>query len=252
MPRRSIALLFVASLLAGCGSGASNGMASRSGAEVVAAAAAAVRETNSVRVESSYRTEREEVPFESDARLSVDEGVARVSYADRAIDLRRIGTRLYLKLPGDLFATGEATRDAIAAEVLADRWLVASSDGNVVFGYLAFHVPSLHVFFQRLLAGNGRRFENEGEVSLDGRRAIALRDPDDDVVLYVSATGVPLPLQLSPSDGRGQITFRDWNEPLEIDVPGDALEPSGAQTTALAQAVFEQWLPDEVSEAFFR
>jgi hypothetical protein len=242
-------LLLAGLLLAGCGStsGSSNGEAGKTAGQVFADAAAAARKAGSVHLLATGVTFYDRTPFDHDLRISAEGSAGRVSFHDRAIELVRVGDRAYVKLPPGFFGDGseDPGHAAVAGRVLGDRWLVVPEGKVTEYGLL--FVGTWNDWVEDFLGGAGNdRFVNRGETKIDGRAAVALVDPQAETTLYVSATGEPLPIKLAggvaPSNGTW--SFSDWGEPVDLDVPDDALELSGVQTAALADA-FREWAPGD-------
>jgi hypothetical protein len=65
-------------------------------------------------------------------------------------------------------------------------------------------------------------------VTYKGRQVVALRSPGDGSKLYVAATGKPYPVAIvGNKKGRsGAVTFDDWNKPVSLSAPSDALDIS--------------------------
>ena len=56
-----------------------------------------------------------------------------------------------------------------------------------------------------------------------GQPAFALNDTTEGGILYIAATGPPLPLEVTSSAGKGAINFEAWNQPTTLQAPKGAI-----------------------------
>ena len=109
---------------------------------------------------------------------------------------------------------------AAAAEQLDGRFVDASGQPGVEegFGALLDRQGLLEAFFGELEGGD---FTKAGVTEVDGVEAFALEDASGGRLL-VSTGEQPYPLRLEDEEV-GTVDFREWDEPVEVDVPADAV-----------------------------
>jgi hypothetical protein len=229
MRASTLALVLTAALLAGCGSSGSsssttakpNGEASKPADRVLADAEAAATNASSAHISGSITS--------SGTPITVDLSTARgkggkgsMSTNGLKFDLVRIGDTVYVR-GSDAFYKHFA--GAAVAQLLHDKWLKGSATHGRLKSLAA--LTNLRTLFARINADPGK-IVNDGKVTYKGRQAVALRSPGDGSKLYVAATGKPYPVAIvGNKKGRsGAVTFDDWNKPVSLSAPSDALDIS--------------------------
>jgi len=214
----SIVVSFAAvALLAGCGSSGpkSNGEASKSAEQIVADAQAAALGASAVHVSGS-----------AGANLAVNlhlvagkggEGQMRAN--GLTFQIVRIGNDAYFK--------GDATfwrhiGGGAAAALLNGRWLKAPAAS----GRLASLTPLTDItkLFNSIFASHGTLVVGKA-TSVSGHPAIAVDDKTQGGTLFVATTGKPYPLALR-KHGSGSITFDEWDAPVTLTAPTNAVDIS--------------------------
>jgi hypothetical protein len=67
------------------------------------------------------------------------------------------------------------------------------------------------------------KLTNLGDKTYKGRKVVAIKDSRDGSILYVAATGAPLPVA---TIGAGSLDFAGWNKQAPITAPKGALDIS--------------------------
>jgi hypothetical protein len=227
--RRSHAtgLLSAAVLVAvtGCGGGSStNGVASKSAADILTASEAAARSATSVHVTGKAgRGGVSTIKLD----LSPAAGTAQVALGRHTnFEIVRIGQTIYLKSSQLVYR-----QLGIGGTVPAGTWVrVAGASGPVArLAQLTEPGPEL----ERLIRGSGR--VTKGPVTtVAGQKAIELREqtPIYAGSLYVSTVGKPYPLEkVIRGQANGQNSFSAWNAPLSVTAPTPAIDASQLQHT---------------------
>ncbi len=192
---------------------ATSTVADQSAEEVLAAARAAAAEASSVHVVGLAEG------------IGIDLRLARGKGAVGSIE--QSGTRFDLiYADGDVFLRGndafyEQLAGRAGVQLLSGKWLKAPGDDSrfASFTQLADQEQLLR---QVLNPESGT--VTKGEVTdFEGTQAVPLRSRDG--TLYVAATGDPLPLAIvSGGARRGRVDFTDWNAPVELTAPTDAID----------------------------
>lgn len=219
-----LALLVAAiTLLAGCGSSGTktNGEDAKTPDQIVADAEAAATSATSVHVGGAGISGG--TPLSLDLRLVAGKGgKGHLHVNGLSFDIVRVGQTAYFK--GDArfwkhFGSG------VAVLLLRGRWLAEP----VGHGNLAAFAPLTDIskLFHAILTSHGT-LSKGAATTIAGQPAIALVDSSKGGgTLYVAATGPPYPLALkSPQGKRGTITFDQWNAPVTLTAPPNALDVS--------------------------
>lgn len=212
------AVCLTAATLAGCGSSSTNGVESKSPAEIVSAAQKAAEEAKSVHVTGSVSSAGTKLAI----NLKILQGTGAegtISEGPLSFDLIRVGDSVYLKGSAafyEHFAGGEA------AKLLQGRWLKAPATRGefAPLGSLT-DIPQLLT----TVIGQHGSLQKRGTSTVDGKKVVAVRDANTGGVLYVATTGKPYPIQLTKTGGTGgKVTFESWGAPVSIAAPSDSID----------------------------
>ncbi|HMD57585.1 MAG TPA: hypothetical protein VKG82_08960 [Solirubrobacteraceae bacterium] len=213
-----LVLLLGIALLAGCGGGSSsNGVASKSPEQILAAAKTAAVDAASVHIAGSIINENK--PISLDMELVARKGArGRIALEGLAIDVVDVEQAFYVNGSAAFYrhVAGPA-----AARLLRGRWLkVPASSGE--FASLA-QLTSLGDLLDSTLASHGK-LALVGTTTVQGRQAVAVTDTSEGGTLYVAATGTPYPLEISKAgSSAGRISFDRWNQPVTLTAPTNAI-----------------------------
>jgi len=109
-----------------------------------------------------------------------------------------------------------------AAQLLQGKWLKASSTSGSLATLAS--LTDLQKLISAALAQHGTLTKG-AKTTISGQPAIAITDTTQDGSLYVATTGQPFPIQISKSGaGGGKITFAEWNQPVTITAPANAVD----------------------------
>jgi hypothetical protein len=209
----------VCGALAGCGSSSSgNGVASKSAAQIIAAARSAALSASAVHV--SGRITSGGSPITLDLDLIAPRG-GRGTLTDNGLgfELIQIGGTVYIKGSAAFY-----TRIAgpTAAQLLQGRWLKAPTASG------QFSSIASLTDLNRLLSADlpdPRHLTKGKSTKLGGTPAIAVTDTAKGETVLVATTGRPYPLQLLKSGkGGGQISLDRWNEPISLSAPANSID----------------------------
>ena len=221
----ALALVLTAALLAGCGgSGKSakpNHEESKPALRVLADAKSAATSASSAHVAGSIVSGG--TPITVDLTSARDKGAkGSMSTNGLQFDLVRIGDTAYIHGSDEFW---RHFAGAAIAQLLHGRWIKAS----IVQGRFRSLAPltSIGELFAKVASSHGK-LVNDGKTSYKGRQVVAIRDTSDNSKLYVAATGKPYPVALvgGQKDRSGTITFGDWNKPVSLTAPKDAIDIS--------------------------
>ena len=213
------ALLMVALALSGCGDSppASNGVAAKAPAEILAASRAAVANAQSVRVMGSIVDAG--TPISLDMELIAGKGGrGRLALDGYTLQLVAADGGAYLKGSSAFFAGVLGP----AGVRLRGRWLKAPVH-RANFSWIG-SLTSLSGLADTALEEHGAGLTKMA-AKVDGRSAVAVSDAANGGTLYVAATGSPYPLALVTRGG-GRLTFDRWNESVALEPPSGAVNIS--------------------------
>ena len=216
--RRCVALaLPVAGVLitavAGCGGSSSNGVASKTPKEILAASITAAQSATSVRV-SSHNAQGP-LTLTANLEFASNGGRAQVKLAGLSFEVIRIANTVYFK--------GSPAFDkrvgGTAAHLTPGTWLKAPVNNPQVAGLAVF--TNQNVELKRLLTSSGPLTKG-ATTTINGQKALQLKQTAKLFTgsLYIATTGKPYPLQIT-KQGRetGQTTFTNWNQPITLTPP---------------------------------
>ena len=206
--------------LAGCGGGGpkSNGIAEMTPTQIVAQMRKDVANAKSVHITGTGTS--------SDTQLSLDlqlvrgtGGSGHIEIGGYAFDIVRIDNKLYFK--ADKAALNHFA-GSVVANLLAGRWFVVPAGSGGFGSFTPF--TDLQKLMKQILTASGP-VEKGDETKVDGQPVIALTDTKNGGTLYVATTGPAYPLQLKPGKkNTGSISFTDWDQPVTLTAPKNALD----------------------------
>jgi hypothetical protein len=215
----ALALVLIAVLVQGCGGGSSsnNGVAGKSPEAIVAAAKDAAAKAATVHVAGSTVTE--ERPISLNMELVAGKGAkGHLTLGGLGIDIIEVERSFYLNGSAAFY---RSVAGSAAAQLLQGKWLKApANSGN--FASLA-QLTDLTSLLDSALGNHGTLAKGP-VTTIDGTRAVPIRDTSRGGVLYVAAAGTPYPLEITKSGKEGgRVTFSDWNKPVTLTAPANAI-----------------------------
>jgi hypothetical protein len=205
-------------VLAGCGGGgsSSNGVATKTPAEILAAAKSAATKASAVHTFGSIQEGA--TPLTLDLHLlAAKGGTGHMSENGVGFDIVRVGDKAYIRGSNAFY---KKFAGASAAQLLQGKWLV----GSAKTGRFAALTPLTDL---RAL-GRHDKLTKGAETTVNGQKVVALKDGANGGTLYVATTGTPYPVELvGPGNGQqGTVTFDQWNTTVTITAPKGAVDIS--------------------------
>ncbi len=220
--------LALATVLAGCGS-SSNNIASKSPAEILAASRATALNASSVHIVSWASLGK--ASFKSDFELAQNAGRARLSILGVTSDVIRIGNTLYIK--GNRAFRRQLER-RIGVHLPEGAWIKAPATYPKLVGLAALTNVS-HV--STTLPRSPAALSKGATTTINGQRAVELKQAARLYAgtLYIATTGNPYPIwHVKHGHESGQTTYTNWNQPVTLSAPANAIELSKLQQQASA------------------
>jgi hypothetical protein len=222
--RALVAILSVLVVLAvaACGgsSGSSdNGVAAESPQQILTSATNALTGVSSVHVTGAFTSDS--VPTTLDLSLvSGKGGRGSMSQNGLGFQLVVIGSEAYINADAAFWRHfgGNA-----AATLFKGKWLKAPTSGQ--FGTFA-SLANVHDLFSMLTGAHGA-LKKGAVTTVNGQKAVALIDTAKGGTMYVATTGKPYPVAVvQGTSGGGRITFSDFNQPVTLTAPSNAIDIS--------------------------
>lgn len=222
-----LALLLVASVLAGCGGSSSssgNGVADKTPTEILAATKAATDTATSVHVAGSIVSDKSPITLDM-SLLAGKGGRGQLSENGLAFELIQVGGTVYIKGSSAFY---KHIGGSAAAQLLEGKWLKApSSDSS--FASLS-QLTDLRQLVDQTLANHGS-LKKSGTTTVNGQKVVGVTDTSKGGTLYIAATGKPYPIEISKNgSGGGTITFDRWNGDVTIAAPKNAIDVAQLQS----------------------
>jgi hypothetical protein len=221
--RWAVSALLLVGGLSACGSSASsNGVASKSAEQIVAAATSAADSLSTVHVAGTL--ESGGMPITLNLELvSGKGGRGQMSEGPLSFQLVNVDQTVYIN-GGQAF--WRRFGGAAAAQLFQGKWLKAPATGQ--FASIAT-LTDPQQLFNKLLSTNGSLAKGS-TTTINGQKAIAVHDTTNGGTLYVATTGKPYPLEvLKPGAQGGQLTFDRFNQPVTLAAPANAIDISQFQ-----------------------
>jgi hypothetical protein len=212
--------VIAAAAIAACGSSGSsgNGVSSKSASAIVTASTNALESAKSVHVSGSGS--------QSGQSISIDLTVVSGKGAQGSLTLQgskvgliAVGKYYYLKADK---AFWQAHGGAAEAQLLADKWLKLPASGSSFASFSEF--TDLHQIASQLAQAKGTVTKGSS-TTINGQKAIAVKDPKKGGVLYVATTGKPYPLKVTSTSGTMLgLSFDHYNASVTLSPPANPID----------------------------
>lgn len=226
-PTASILLVLALGALAGCG-GSSSGssIASKSATEILSESKAVADSASSVHVSGSIKSGA--APVTIDLKLVAGKGArGEISENGASFKLILVGGTAYISGSSAFYRSlGGAT----AAQLLDGKWLKASATSGEFASFNS--LANMRQLIDTTLAAHGTL--TKGATStVNGQQAIAITDTNKTGTLYVATSGKPYPVAIVKGGSEnGRIAFSNWNQPVTITAPANAVDLSELKALA--------------------
>lgn len=223
MPRRAFSLapslILAIAVLTGCGS-SSNGVASKPPKSILSAATTAARNASSVHVTAVSHVGPALVTLTG--TLGKKEGRAKIELYGYSFEAIRNGASVFVKGNQSFTARLDQT---LGVKIPAGRWLKAPTTGAL--SEIAAYTDENDEL--PVILGMSGPITKGASANLNGQPTIILHETARlyNGTLYVATTGQPYPLlQRKTGQEVGETKFTDWNKPVTVDPPAEAVELS--------------------------
>jgi hypothetical protein len=213
----ALLLGLVAATAAGCGGSSSSGIASKTPAEIVAAAKAAADGASSVHVAGAIANAGTSIAL--DMELQAEKGGrGRISESGLSFEVIELGGYVYITGSPSFYSHFAGST---AARALRGKWLKAPAT-NGSFASLG-SLTNLRKLVSSSL-GSHDALAKVATRTIAGQRAIGIENLTSGGILYVAATGTPYPVAITKAGGHGKVLFSHWNGPVELAAPKHSVD----------------------------
>jgi hypothetical protein len=223
-----VTLLIAAGVVAcgGSSGGSSNGIASKSADAIATATASAAESAKSAAVSGSISQSGTNVGL--DLKMVAGVGATGwISEQGKRLNLVLDHSALYINAGA---AFWRAFANPSAASLLQGKWLKTPATGT--YASLA-KLGTLSDFFHQVFGHHGT-LAKTAQKSINGIKAIGLRDTKQGGVLYVATSGKPYPVELNGNTGSGggKLSFSGVGSAFKITPPKHSISLAQLQKAA--------------------
>jgi hypothetical protein len=205
-------------LQAGCGGSSSSGEASKSASAILADARQAASAAGSVHVAGTIHEAGQTLAV--DLKVTGEGGGGTMTIQGSKVDIIRTGQNVYIRAPAAFYEKVGAGK--AAGQLLDGRWLKAPAS-TAAFRDLA-QLTDLHQFVSQALKPGGTVTKG-AETTIDGQKAIELKNSKGGGSLYVATTGKPYPIEFKGTgSSSGLLKLSGWGSTSAPKAPGNAID----------------------------
>ena len=218
------ALLALAIALAGCGSSSSgNGIESKSPEQILEATKEAASKASSVHIKGSIVTSGKPITLDMEL-LAGKGGKGTISQEGFKIQLVQVKGAVYINGSAAFY---QHVSGSAAATLLQGKWLKAPANSGELASLA--ELTDLSKLIDTALADHGTLSKGT-TTTVQGQKAVELKDTSKGGTLYVAASGEPFPLQITKTGSeKGRVVFSSWNQPVTLQAPANAIDIGALQ-----------------------
>ncbi len=219
-----LALLVLALALAGCGGSSSgNGIESKSPEQILEATKEAASKASSVHIQGSIVTSGKPIALDMEL-LAGKGGKGMISQEGFTIQLVQVNGAVYINGSAAFY---KHVSGSAAATLLQGKWLKAPANSGELASLA--ELTDLSKLIDTALADHGTLTKG-GTTTVQGQKAVELKDTSKGGTLYVAAAGQPFPLQIEKTGAeKGRVVFSRWNQPVTLQAPANAIDIGALQ-----------------------
>lgn len=211
--------------LAGCGGSSSsgNGIESKSPTEILEATKTAASTATSVLIQGTIVTGGKPISLDMEL-LRGKGGKGTISQEGFTIQIVQTGGSVYINGSAAFY---KRVSGSAAAALLQGKWLKAPANSGELASLA--ELTDLGKLIDTALAGHGTVTKG-GTTTVEGQKAVELKDATKGGALFVAAAGKPYPLQISKTGSEsGKVVFKRWDQPVTLEPPKNAIDIGALQ-----------------------
>jgi hypothetical protein len=223
----ALGLLALGLILAGCGSSSSSssgsGLESKSPSQILEATKAAASKAASVHISGTISSNGKPISLDMEL-LAGKGGKGKISQEGFTIQLIQTGGAVYINGSAAFY---QHVGGAAAAQLLQGRWLKAPANSGELASLA--ELTNLSKLIDTALSNHGKLAKG-GTATIEGQKAIALKDTTKGGTLYVATSGTPYPLEIAKTGKEsGKVVLDRWDKPVSLSAPAGAIDISKLQ-----------------------
>ena len=218
-------LAFVVLLLAGCGGSSSsgNGVESKSPTEILQKTKEAASKAVSVHISGAIVSGGKPITLDMEL-LAGKGGKGKISQEGFTIKLIQTGGSVYINGSSAFY---KHVSGAAAAQLLQGKWLKAPANSGELASLA--ELTDLSKLVDTALSDHGTLAKGS-TATIEGQKAIGLKDTSKGGTLYVATSGKPYPLEIAKAGKEsGKVILDRWDQPVTLKAPAGAIDISELQ-----------------------
>jgi hypothetical protein len=220
-----IFLAILVLLLAGCGGSSSsgNGVESKSPTEILQKTKEAASKAASVHISGSIISEGKPITLDMEL-LAGKGGKGKISQEGFTIKLIQTGGSVYINGSSAFY---KHVSGGAAAQLLQGKWLKAPANSGELASLA--ELTDLSKLVDTALSDHGSLAKGSA-ATIEGQKAIGLKDTSKGGTLYVATSGKPYPLEIAKAGKEsGKVILDRWDQPVTLKAPAGAIDISELQ-----------------------
>ena len=188
------------------------------GAKLATEVISAVRSARTFRVVATSMLKG--LTITADMRYGVTGSSGTIKINGGTVQLVRAGVYTFVKAPDAFWQLELSKAQAAAALALIGGKWVRLASGNASLAELIAFTDKQQVI-EQLVSNKNPAFMHQGaKTKIGGVQTIPLTDVADGSIIYVAASGTPLPVRaVTGRSSNGTATFSSWNAPFSVQAP---------------------------------
>jgi hypothetical protein len=229
-PRRLVlaatSLALLALPVAGCGGSSSssgNGVESKSPTEILQKSKEAASKAVSVHIVGSIVSAGKPITLDMEL-LAGKGGKGKISQEGFTIKLIQTGGSVYINGSSAFY---KHVSGAAAAQLLQGKWLKAPANSGELASLA--ELTDLSKLLDTALSDHGSLTKGSA-ATIEGQKAIGLKDTSRHSTFYVATSGKPYPLEIAKAGKEsGKVILDRWDQPVSLRAPAGAIDISELQ-----------------------
>ncbi len=222
----ALALLIAVLLVSGCGGSSSssgNGVEAKSATQILESTKAAAAKATSVHIDGTITSNGKPISLDMEL-LAGKGGKGKISQEGFTIQLIQTGGSVYINGSAAFY---QHVSGSAAAQLLQGKWLKAPANSGELASLA--ELTDLGKLVDTALSDHGTLAKGSA-ATVEGQKAIGLKDTTKGGTLYVATTGTPYPVEITKAGKEsGKVVLDRWDQPVTLSAPAGAIDISKLQ-----------------------